>query len=333
MKPVKWGVISTADIGMKKVIPAMMKSPLVDVVAISSRSQDSADAAAKVLGIPKAYPSYEAMLADPEIEAVYNPLPNHLHVDLTLAAARAGKHVLCEKPIALNAVDAARLREAPKGIIISEAFMVRYHPQWLRARDLAQSGRLGQVRTVRGIFTYVNLDPDNVRNKADIGGGGLMDVGCYCITAGRFIYGAEPERVIALVDRDPGFGTDRYASVLADFGGGRHLTFTCGTQLAPTQRLEVIGDKARVEILIPYNAPQGQATALLIDDGHSLDGSMVTKEVFAPCDQYTLQGEAFSQAVRGERKLDYGVEHAISHMKVLDAIFESEKTGAWAKVG
>jgi predicted dehydrogenase len=272
------------------------------------------------------------MLEDPEIEAVYNPLPNHLHVDLTLAAARAGKHVLCEKPIALNAADAARLRDAPKDIIIAEAFMTRYHPQWLRARDLAQSGRLGEVRTVRGVFSYVNMDPDNVRNKADIGGGGLMDVGCYPITAGRFIYGAEPERVMALIDRDPDFKTDRYATVMADFGGGRHLTFTCGTQLVPTQRLEVYGTKARVEVLIPYNAPQGEATALLIDEGHSLDGSMVTKEVFAPWDQYTLQAEAFSEAVRGTRKLAYGVEHAIAHMKILDAIFESEKTGSWVTV-
>jgi predicted dehydrogenase len=310
----------------------MLKSDKLEVVAISSRDQGSADAAAKQLGIPKAYPSYEAMLEDPEIDAVYNPLPNHLHVDLTLAAERAGKHVLCEKPIALNAADAARLREAPKDIIIAEAFMVRYHPQWLRARDLAQSGRLGEVRTVRGVFSYVNMDPDNVRNKADIGGGGLMDVGCYPITAGRFIYGAEPERVMALIDRDPDFKTDRYATVMADFGGGRHLTFTCGTQLVPTQRLEVYGTKARVEVLIPYNAPQGEATALLIDEGHSLDGSMVTKEVFAPCDQYTLQAEAFSEAVRGTRKLDYGVEHAIAHMKILDAIFESEKTGSWVTV-
>jgi len=333
MKTVKWGIISTADIGMKKVIPAMLKSPLIEVVGIASRSQESADKAAKTLGIPKAYPSYAAMFEDPEIEAVYNPVPNHLHVELTLAAAKAGKHVLCEKPIALNADDAARLREVPKGILVQEAFMVRYHPQWLRARDLVQSGALGTIRAVRVLFCYNNTDPNNVRNMADIGGGGIMDIGCYGVTAARFMFGAEPLRVVSLLDRDPAFKTDRLGSFIADFGGGKHLNVLCSTQSVTSQRLEIIGDKGRLEILIPFNAPQSEATAILIDNGLSLDGSMSRREVIPACDQYTLQCEAFSKAVRGEAKLEWGIEDSIKSMKVIDAIFESEKQGGWAKVG
>jgi len=329
---VKWGIISTADIGMSKVTPAIMQSAHSEVVAIASRDLAKAKRAAAELGIPRAYGSYEEMLADPEIDAVYNPLPNHLHVDLTLAAARAGKHVLCEKPIALNVADAERLRDVPKGILVAEAFMVRHHPQWHRAREIALSGELGEVRAVRGVFTYSNTDPQNVRNMVDIGGGGIMDIGCYPVTGGRYFFGAEPKRVVSLVDRDPDFRTDRQASVIADFAGGRQLSFVVSTQLVSHQSLELIGTQARVEIVIPFNAPANQPTALLVDTGLSPDGQLARREIMAACDQYTEQAEAFALAVLGEGKFEYGIEDAILSMRVLDAIFKSEKTGAWAEV-
>lgn len=331
-KQVKWGIISTASIGVEKVIPGIMKSEHSEVVAIASRDMGRAQQVADNLGIAKAYGSYEAMLKDPEIDAVYNPLPNHLHVDLTLAAARAGKHVLCEKPIGMNARDAKRLGECPDDLIVAEAFMVRFHPQWLRVRDIIRSGELGEVRMIRSVFSYYNTDPNNVRNMADIGGGGILDIGCYPVTASRFFFEDEPKRVVALVDRDENFGTDRNASIIADFGEGRQLSFMISTQGVGTQSVEVIGTKARVEIVIPFNAPMDEATSIIIDHGYSFDGALTRREVIPPCDQYTQQAEAFALAVLGERPFGYGVDDAVQSMKILDAIFASEKSGAWVDV-
>ncbi|ODT81297.1 MAG: NAD-binding protein [Pelagibacterium sp. SCN 64-44] len=331
-RKVRWGILSTANIGMTKVIPAIMKSPHSEVVAIASRHEEAAGKAADILGIAKAYGSYEDLLADPDIDAIYNPLPNHLHVELTLAANAAGKHVLCEKPIAIDAEDARRLRGARQDRLIMEGFMVRFHAQWHRARAIARSGELGELRAVRAVFSYHNVDPANVRNKADIGGGGILDIGCYPVTAGRFFFEAEPRRVVSLVDRDPGFGTDRLASVLADFGDGRQLNFLISTQMVPNQSVELLGTKGRVEIVIPFNAPQDMATALLVDHGLALDGSLARREVLPPSDQYTEMAEAFALAVLGEGDLPYGVEDAIRSMQVLDAIFASERNGGWAAV-
>ena len=333
MKPVVWGVISTAKIGREKVLPAMMKSRLLEVRAIASRTQAAARTAADALGIPKAYGSYEALLEDPEIEAIYNPLPNHLHVPMTLQAAAAGKHVLCEKPIALTAEEAEPLREAARKVLITEAFMVRLHPQWLRARELVREGRIGTLRAVQMFFGYNNLDPDNVRNKADIGGGGLYDIGCYAIVAGRFFFAAEPARGISLIDRDPDFGTDRITSALVDFGDGRRLDFTVSTQVALHQRIQLCGTKGRIELPIPVNAPQGVTTRIFIDDCSSLEGSGIVTETLPESDQYMLQGEAFSRAVRGEIPLAYGVDDAIANMRVIDALFQSEKSGRWETIG
>ncbi|HEV7292514.1 MAG TPA: Gfo/Idh/MocA family oxidoreductase [Devosia sp.] len=331
-KKVRWGILSTANIGMQKVTPAIQQSPHSEVVAIASRDLAKAEAAARQLGIAKAYGSYEELFADPEIDAIYNPLPNHLHVPMTVAAAKAGKHVLCEKPIALNARQAEELRECPPDRIVLEAFMVRFHPQWQRAREIIRSGELGDVRAINAIFSYHNDDPQNVRNMADIGGGGIMDIGCYPVTAGRFLFEGEPERVVSLVERDPRFKTDRLASVIADFGGGRQLSFVCSTQAAGHQRVQVLGTKAKLEIIIPFNAPPNERTAITVDTGAPFDGSLARREILPACDQYTEQAEAFALAVLEEQKLPWGVEDAIASMKVLDAIFESEKTGAWAKV-
>jgi predicted dehydrogenase len=255
MKPVKWGIISTANIGVGKVIPGMLKSKELEVAAISSRNLKTARKWAMELGIPKSYGSYEEMLADPEIEAVYNPLPNHLHVPLTLAAARAGKHVLCEKPIAITAREAMELKKAPGDIHIAEAFMVRHASQWIAVKDLVKKGKIGEVRAIQVFFSYHMRDPKNVRNMADIGGGGLLDIGCYPITVSRFIFNAEPKRVTATFERDPEFKTDRIVSGLADFGEGRQLSFMVSTQLAPFQRVQIGGTKGRIEVEIPFNAP------------------------------------------------------------------------------
>ena len=332
MKKVVWGVLSTAKIGRERVLPGMQKSSLLEIRAIASRDQGRARSVADALGIPRAYGSYEALLADPEIEAVYNPLPNHLHVPLTLQAAAAGKHVLCEKPIALTAREATLLRSAAGKVLIAEAFMVRFHPQWLRARELVRQGRIGTLRAVQMFVGYSNLDPGNVRNRADIGGGGLYDIGCYAIVAGRFFLEALPTRGIALVDRDPAFGTDRLTSALVDFGGGRRLDFTVSTQIALHQRIQLCGSKGRIEIPIPVNAPQGATTLISIDDCSSLAGAGIVTETLPESDQYQLQGEAFSRAVRGEIALPYGVDDAIVNMQVVDALFRSERSGKWESV-
>lgn len=331
-RKVRWGIISTAQIGMNQVTPGIMKSPHSEVVALASRDLGQAEAALVRLGLPqgRAYGSYEELLADPDIDAVYNPLPNHLHVPVTLAAARAGKHVLCEKPISITAREAEELRGAPKNILITEAFMVRHHPQWHRAREIVRSGELGDVHLVRGAFCYYLDDPSNVRNLADIGGGGLLDVGCYCVVAGRYFFEAEPSRVVALVDRDPQFGTDRLASVIADFGDGRQLSFICGTQTAGRQTVEVMGTRGNLEIVIPFNAPLGVETAITVGAGAQRD--LYRREIIPAVDQYTAQAEAFALAVLGLQPLPYGIEDAITQMRVLDAIFASEKSGTWENV-
>jgi predicted dehydrogenase len=331
-KRVRWGIVSTANIGMAKVIPGIMKSEHSEVVAIASRDLGKAQAAAAQLGIPRAYGSYEELFADPEIDAIYNPLPNHLHVPMTLAAARAGKHVLCEKPIALTAAEAEQLRAIPPGIVFYEAFMVRFHPQWLRAREIVRSGELGEVLAINAVFTYFNADPANVRNQADIGGGGILDIGCYPVTIARFLFDAEPRRVVSLVERDQRFGTDKQASVIADFGDGRQLNFICSTQLTGHQRVTVLGTKAKLEVIIPFNALPDERSAITIDVAAPLDGSLARREILPACDQYTEQAEAFALAVLGERPLPWGVDAAIASMKVLDAIVASEKSGGWAMV-
>lgn len=332
MKKVVWGVLSTARIGWEKVIPAMQQGEHCEIRAIASRNLEKGRAWADKLGIPQAYGSYEELLADPEIEAIYNPLPNDQHVPLTLAAARAGKHVLCEKPVALTATQAAELREVAGKVHIMEAFMVRFHPQWIAARKRIQNGELGDLRAIQTYFSYFNRDPGNIRNQADIGGGALYDIGCYPIVTGRFLFGAEPRRVIALIDRDPEFKTDRMVSALVDFGEGRRLDFTVSTQSVPYQRVQICGTKKRIEIQIPFNAPLGGSCEVYSDDGTCLDGQSTTTETIPACNQYTLQGDEFSRVVRGEISLPYGVEDAIRNMRVIDALFESEKTGAWVTI-
>jgi predicted dehydrogenase len=316
------------------VIPALKQGTLSDVVAIASRDKGRARQAAEAFDIPKAYGSYEELLADPDIDAVYNPLPNHLHAPLTIKALEAGKHVLCEKPIALDASEARGIAKAQhqSGRMVAEAFMVRHHPQWRRAKAIVESGRLGDVRAIQTFFSYYLADPSNIRNQADIGGGGLYDIGCYAIATARFIFGSDPERVIGLFDRDPGMGTDRLTSALAAFPHGRQLAFTCATQLAPNQRVQINGTRGRLEIQVPFNARRHHVTRIVFDDGRDHVGSGAEMEEFPPVDQYVLQGEAFSRAVLEGGELEFPLSDAIMNMRIIDALFRSDKSNAWEAV-
>lgn len=333
MKPVVWGVLSTAKIGTEKVIPEMLASPLVELRAIASRSLPSAQAAAGRLGISQAYGSYEDLLADPAIEAIYNPLPNHLHVPLTLQAAAAGKHVLCEKPFALSAEEALSVRAAAATVHIEEAFMVRHHPQWQRARELVRAGRIGTPRAVQVFFSYFNDDGANIRNQAAIGGGALYDIGCYAVLAGRLLFEAEPLRAVSLVDRDPAMGVDRLTSALLDFGAGRQASFTVSTQSVPFQRVQVVGTTGRIELFIPFNAARGGQMRLALDEGGALDGSGVAVETLPAAEQYRLEVEAFSRRIREQALPDAArVDDAVSQARVIDALWRSERSGRWETV-
>ncbi|WP_313192469.1 Gfo/Idh/MocA family oxidoreductase [Shinella zoogloeoides] len=330
-RTIRWGVLGCAGIAAKAVIPAIQSSRLGRVAAIASRDAGRAEEMAARFGIPRAYGSYEDLLADPAIDAIYNPLPNHLHVPLTIRALEHGKPVLCEKPIALDAGEATELAAAQKatGLPVAEAFMVRHHPQWKKARALVAEGRLGEVRAIQTIFSYYLDDPRNVRNQADIGGGGLFDVGCYAINTARFLFGAEPLRAIALMERDPAFGTDRLTSGLLAFPGGRQLAFTCSTQLALTQKVTVLGTRGRLEIPIPFNAPADEATRLVLDDGRDLAGGGREEIAIEPVDQYREQADAFAETILSGKPLETGLEDAIANMKVIDALFCSAVSGRW----
>ena len=330
---VRWGVLGVARIATEKVIPAMQRGGWSDVTAIASRDLKKAQSAAASLGIGKAYGSYEELLADPEVEAVYNPLPNHLHVPWSVRAAEAGKHVLCEKPISLSVAECRTLIQARDrtGVKIGEAFMVRTHPQWLRARELVRSGAIGELRSIVSAFSYFNRDPANIRNVLDWGGGGLMDIGCYSIQISRFLFGEEPVRVTGLVERDPEMRVDRLASAVLDFPSG-HSVFTCSTQLVPYQRVQALGTKGRIELEIPFNAPPDRPTRIFIDSGADLFGGGTRTEEFATCDQYTIQGDLFSKAIRDGGEVPTPLEDARGNMAVIEALLQSERESGWAKL-
>ena len=280
--------------------------------------------------LAKAYGSYDALIADPEIDAVYIPLPNHLHVEWTTRAAEAGKHVLCEKPTGLTAADAETLVAVRDrtGVLIQEAFMVRTHPQWLRVRELIAEGRIGELRLISAHFSYFQDDPANIRNSVAAGGGGLMDIGCYPVTMSRWLFGTEPLRVLALIERDPRLGIDRLTAGVLEFTGGRAI-FNVSTQLVPFQRFEAFGTLGRIELLIPFNAPPDAAVRVLVDDGSDFAGRAAEVIEFPAVDQYTLQGDLFSRAVRGQGEVPVPLEDAIANMAVLDALFRSAETGQW----
>ncbi len=320
MDKVRWGILSTARIGTEKVIPAMQQGEFTEVTAISSRNLDSAQAAAAQLGIPKSYQSYDALLADPDVDAIYNPLPNPFHVPWSIKALEAGKHVLCEKPISMDVAEGEHLLvESMKypHLKIMEAFMYRHHPQWQRARQIVVEGGVGELRTIQSFFSYFNDDPANIRNIPAMGGGGLMDIGCYNISLSRFLFGSEPVRVQAHIELDPQFGTDRLASGILEFANGTS-TFTCATQLAPYQRVHIFGTQGRVEIEIPFNAPPDRPCRIWHQRG-----SEVEEITFEICDQYTIQGDLFSRAVLDDTPVPTPLEDAVDNMRVIEALLSA----------
>ena len=333
MQKVRWGVLGAAKIAVTKVIPAMQRGQLCEIAAIASRQGARAEEAAARLGIPKAYGSYQEMLDDPAIEAVYNPLPNHLHVPWSIRAADAGKHVLCEKPIGMNVAETLELMAARDrtGVVMGEAFMVQSHPQWVRTVELVRSGRIGQLRSAIGSFSYFKLDAGNIRNIREYGGGGLMDIGCYAIKTSRMVFGEEPVRVSAAMVRDPRFGNvDIVTSAILDYPSG-HCIFTCSTQVALQQSMRFYGATGRIELEIPFNPPDDRPSRIRIDDGRDLTGSGATVEEFAPCDQYTIQGDLFSRAIREGGPPPVPLEDALQNMAVIDAIVRSAETGQWVE--
>lgn len=326
---IRWGVLSTAKIGTRQVIPAMQKGKFTEISAIASRNPEKSKAVAAELGIPEAYGSYEELLEDKSIDAVYIPLPNHLHVEWSIKCMEAGKHVLCEKPIALTADDVVKLMAVRDrtGMKISEAFMVRSHPQWLKARELAQNGTLGRLKAIQGFFSYYNDDKANIRNVPEYGGGGLWDIGCYPVNTSRFIFGEEPVRVIGLLENDPEFNVDRLASAILEFPSGQAV-FTSATQLTPYQRMMIFGTEKHLEVEIPFNSPVEIGTKLYLNDRVTGDGDREVVTLDA-CDQYTLQGDSFARAVLEDRDVPVPLEDSLMNTKVIKALFESFEKGSW----
>ena len=330
MRKINWGVLGVAKIAVNKVIPGLQRSELGRVVAIASRDLGKAQAAAASLGLPRAHGSYEALLADPGVDAVYIPLPNHLHVPWSRHALAAGKHVLCEKPLGLGAAEVRELMAAaavhPR-LKVMEAFMYRFHPQWEAARRIVTEGGIGRLRTIQSFFSYSNPDPANIRNQPGMGGGGLMDIGCYCISLARFLHGAEPTRVLGLVEADPAFGVDRLASALLEFPAGT-ATFTCATQLSAYQRVNVFGTEGRLELEIPFNAPIDRSTRLW-----QQRGSEVTEIILPVCDQYALQGDRFARAILEDTPVPTSLTDALRNLEAIEAVLASARSGRAERPG
>ena len=329
MKKIRWGILSTAKIGTEKVIPAMQRGDHCEVVAICSRDRDRAEKTAGELEIPRAHASYEDLLADSDVDAVYNPLPNHLHVEWSIKALEAGKHVLCEKPIGLTSDEGQKLVDAAANfpdLKIMEAFMYRHHPQWQRAKQIVQKGGVGQLRTIQSFFSYFNDDAGNIRNQKDIGGGALMDIGCYNISLSRFLFDGEPQRVLGLIERDPAFGTDRISTGILEFANGTS-TFTCSTQMTPYQRINAFGTSGRVEIEIPFNAPPDVPCRMWHQGGRGIE-----EIEFDICDQYTVQGDLFAQAILNDKPVPTPLVDAVQNMKVIEAVVASSESGGWVSL-
>ena len=328
--PVRWGILGAAHIAVSKVIPAMQRSAMTPVVAIASRDIGKARAAARELGVARAYGSYEELIDDPDVDAIYNPLPNHLHVPWSIRAAEAGKHVLCEKPLSLSAAEARQLIGARDrtGVQIGEAFMMRAHPQWAAVRELLAEGRVGELKLVAGHFSYFRRDPTDVRNVPEWGGGALMDVGCYPITIARWLFGEEPLEVTGMLEYDPVYNVDRLGSGLLRFPSGQ-ATFSSGSQVVHYQRVQLFGTEGRIDVEIPFSPAADHACRIFIDDGLALGGALAEEVQFPAVDQYRLQGERFSEAVRGVGHVPTTLEDAMGNMAVIDALFRSAKSRRW----
>lgn len=329
-KKIRWGVLGAAKIALTKVIPAMQAGDYSEITAIASRDLEKARSAARDLGIPKFYGSYEQLISDPDIDAVYNPLPNNLHVEWTIKAAAAGKHVLCEKPIAMTVAEAGKLIEArdETGVKIQEAFMVRTHPQWLKVRELIGENRIGRLQAINCFFSYFNDDAANIRNRTETGGGALMDIGCYCINLPRFILNEEPRKVVALIRRDEETQIDKLTSAILDFPTCP-VTFTCSTQLVPYQRMQFFGSQGRIEVEIPVNIPTDTPTRIFVDRTGDLYGAAIETIEIPAADQYTIQGDLFSRAVLENSEQAMALEDSVKNMAVIEAVFRAAESGSW----
>ena len=321
--PVRWGVLSTASIAVDKVIPGIQKATGCEVVAIGSRDGARARDVAGRMGIERAHDSYEALLADADVDAVYIPLPNHLHQRWTIAAARAGKHVLCEKPLALTADEAQGMVDACRdaGVLLMEAFMYRLHPSWTRVRELIAGGRIGRLRAVDSWFSFFNDDPANIRNIREAGGGALYDVGCYCVNLSRMLFGSEPQRVEAAIVRDPASGVDTLTSGLLAFGDGV-ATFGCSTRTEPDQRVDIYGSTGRISIGIPFNIPPDRPTRVFLTAGGDPPVAPATETlVFDTADPYTVEAERFAAAVRAGGPVPTPPDDAVANLRVIERLF------------
>jgi predicted dehydrogenase len=326
MAKVSWGVLSTANIGTGKVIPAMQKGEYTKINAIASRDINQAKQTAQSLGIPKAYGSYEELLGDKEIDAIYIPLPNHLHVEWTIKSLEAGKHVLCEKPIGMNYDEAVflqnEMKKFPK-LKVMEAFMYRQHPQMQKTKELISSGKIGDLRTIHTMFSYYNDNPEDIRNMADIGGGGLLDIGCYCISISRFLFGTEPKQLCATIEYDPKLKIDRLVSSILKFENGNAL-FTCSTQMENNQFAKLTGTKGKIEIENPFTPSFVKNAKITLKSRDNIE-----EIIFDQCNHYTIQGDIFSQAILNNNDVFTPFSDAVSNMKVIDKIIESNESGTW----
>ena len=326
MAKLRWGILGTSNFARNKMIPALKTCEYADVSAIASRSQDKARAVAAHFNIARAYGSYEELLADPDIDVIYNPLPNHLHVPWSVKALEAGKHVLCEKPLAISAVEAQELVEAAgryPGLKVMEAFMYRFHPQWQRTKQIADSGGIGELRTIHSLFSFFNVDAGNIRNQPAAGGGALLDIGCYGISLSRFMFGAEPKRVLGIAESDPDFEIDRLVSGILDFGRGT-ATFTCSTQLVLYQRVTILGTTGRIEIEIPFNAPPDKPCRLWHQQGNQVEEIQ-----FEVCNQYTIQADQLSLAILNDTAVPTPLADAVANIRAIEAVVESAKNSGW----
>jgi predicted dehydrogenase len=325
----RFGVLGCAAIAVQKVVPAIRRSARCEVVAIASRHADRAATAAGDLGIPRHHGSYDDLLADPSVEAVYIPLPNHMHAEWTRRAAAAGKHVLCEKPLALDTAEAAGMIEACQqaGVTLMEAFMYRVHPMWLRVHDLVAGGSIGDLQAIQAVFSYRNLDPANIRNIAAYGGGALMDIGCYPINVARWMFGAEPTGVVGVVRVDPAFGTDVLSSAVLDFDG-RQATFTCSTQIEDDQRVDLIGTEGRLLVEIPFNIPPDRPTRIVrAAGGDPPVAPHIEVITVAAADPYAVQADAFAAAIRDGAPVPIDPQDAIGNLAVIERIRTSARQG------
>ncbi len=328
MQPLQLGILGVSNFFRKRIAIPIPTSPVIDMVALASRSEEKARQAAQEYGVARAYGSYDALLNDPQVDAVYISLPNHLHAEWIKRAADAGKHVLCEKPLALDAAEAQDCLDyaAERGVTVMEAFMYRLHPQWLHVRNIIRQQEIGSIHLVESFFGYNNTDPSNIRNQPDTGGGALLDVGCYAVSASRFLTGSEPQRVISLAQVDANFGTDVLFTGMLDFGMAR-ATFTVATQTFPYQRVTVHGSSGVISLTIPFNAHADTDAEVIVTT------RVGTREIYLPAeDQYILEFEAFAQAVNDQAVPPISPADTVNNMRVLDALKKAHQTGQWESV-